>query len=360
MLKWFIISIFILLVWISTAWAVTITMKSGRVINGEVVEKTDEYIKVQTKEQLWKIPVKELASETQTLLQISVHPKFEHVEVPAPPAAPSQALPARLARDEQKAGSGQPANLDDPQTITISINPLMDFNGLSRANILSLRQQYIQQIPRLAPANYFPNMAIFGQIQDGRPWWGMLGMCYYGPGQKSILGHAEESRFIVNPYLLIGVQESTAHIVRNSSLMVQEIYPKPTSLIWQQMGSWGRVTYDITSYYQKARLYRYTNGQDLYLTDYNARDQGFNSLAIDSALSKNIIGTFDRIIPIVQFIHTGGSCGYPGGCNNMSPTQAELNVQWNSLPARIYVKLWKLPVRNAAQKSDMDFIIDLN
>jgi len=245
------------------------------------------------------------------------------------------------------------------ETVDVPLNPPRELDGVSREAILNLRRQYINKISVLAPNNYQPNMDVFGQIQNGKPWWGLLGMCYYGPGKNSILGKSEESRFIINPYLLIGVEEFNAHIVRFVPLAPEEFYPTPTRLTWSRDGSMGQVTYNITSYYQKALDYSYPDTHSLYLSDYNARDFGFNYFEIDSAKSKNITATFDKIIPIIQFMHTGGSCGYPGGCNNKSPSQVDLEIKWQKLPAKIYLKLWKNSPANATQKSDMDFIIEL-
>ncbi len=133
----------------------------------------------------------------------------------------------------------------------------------------------------------------------------------------------------------------------------------PTKLIWGKGASSGEVTYNITDYHRKTSACGYGDIRKLYLSDYNARDFGFNYFAMDSAKSKNITAAFDQIIPIIQYIHTGGSCGYPGGCNNKSPTQPELVIKWEELPAKIYLKLWKVSPADTTQKADMDFIIEL-
>jgi hypothetical protein len=245
------------------------------------------------------------------------------------------------------------------ETVEVPLNPPRELDGVTREAILNLRRQYINKISVLAPKDYQTNMDVFGQIQDRKPWWGLLGMCYYGPGGNSILGKSKESRFIVNPYLLIGVEELNAHIVRSVPMAPEEFYPTPARLMWKRDGSMGQVNYNITSYYQKTLDYAYSDTHSLYLSDYNARDFGFNYFEIDSAKSENITAAFDKIIPIIQFIHTGGSCGYPGGCNNKSPSQAELEIKWQKLPAKIYLKLWKNAPADATQKPDMDFIIEL-
>jgi hypothetical protein len=245
------------------------------------------------------------------------------------------------------------------ETIDIPLNSPVVLNGSSKEYILKLRRQYIDKIPALAPKNYKPSMDVFGQIQDGKPWWGMMGMCYYGPGEKSILGVSKESRFIVNPYLLVGAEEVNAHIIPVKDAVDKEFYPSPIRLSWQKNGSQAQVTYNVEEFYRQAVKYRYPDTNDLYLSDYNARDFGFNYLAVDSSGSENITAAFDKIININQFIHTGGSCGYPGGCNNKSPHQDELVIKWSKLPAKISIRLWKAQPANARQKADMEYIIDL-
>ena len=244
--------------------------------------------------------------------------------------------------------------------INIPLNPVMELNGSSREDIFNMRRKAVDQVPELGPKNYQPNKRIFGRIEDGKPWWGFLGLCHYGPGKKSILGNSKESGFIANPYLLVGVEGAHGLIAYRRSATSEEFYPQPTQLTWEDSGAWGRVTYNVSDFYAAMVRYQGPDPKSLYLSDYNARDFGFHYLVIDSATSQNITAAFDQKIPILQLIHVGPSCGYPGGCNNKSPLQPELEVHWSQLPARISLKLWKKVPSDATQKADMDFIIDLN
>lgn len=250
---------------------------------------------------------------------------------------------------------------DQPQsgTVDIPINGLMALNGMSREDIFNLREQYISQIPSLAFKNYKPNMQVFGQIQDGKPWWGVWGYYYYGPGQKSIEGPSYYSEFIVNPYLLVGFT-TQAYEVKDHSITAKDLTPMPTQLMWGKNGSWGQVTYNVSDFYKEAQNDHFLSPEKLSLELTNARDLGFKVFSIDSSQSNAIKASSDKIIPLIQFIHTGSSCGYPGGCNNRSPTQHDLDFSFTGLPARVYIKLWKKQVNDITQKEDMDFIIDLN
>jgi len=49
-------------------------------------------------------------------------------------------------------------------------------------------------------------------------------------------------------------------------------------------------------------------------------------------------------------LHTGGSCGYSGGCNNGSPDQPYMDMHINSFPAKLCIRLWKkMPTSKDAQ-----------
>ena len=242
----------------------------------------------------------------------------------------------------------------------IPVNPVMNFNGMGGEQILNLRKININQAQSLMPANYEPSDKIFAQIQNDKAWWGLLGVSYYGPGKNSILGNSKESRFILNPYLLLGMDETGAHPVAvGSALPPEEIYPKAVRLAWDKGGKWAHVVYNVSDYYRTAMKYNFAEGKNFFISDYNARDFGFNYLTIDSKHSINISAATDQVLPIIQYIHVGGSCGYPGGCNNSSPWQEALKIQWVELPARLYLKLWRSTVSDPSQKSDMDYIIDL-
>jgi hypothetical protein len=78
------------------------------------------------------------------------------------------------------------------------------------------------------------------------------------------------------------------------------------------------------------------------LAAYNARDLGYNFIKVDYRLSKGLKHTEADVIEIKQYIHCGGSCGYPGGCNNMSPAVKELDdFHLTALPAQAIIYLWR-------------------
>ncbi len=92
----------------------------------------------------------------------------------------------------------------------------------------------------------------------------------------------------------------------------------------------------------------------------NARDLNLHYLYVSPEGMVNVSRPDlpGRPVPIRHFIHRGGSCRYPGGCNNGSPYQKELDgYQVNALPALLDVLLWHDPPDDVRQPADMRFTI---
>ncbi|MCP4594805.1 MAG: hypothetical protein GY842_29080, partial [bacterium] len=91
------------------------------------------------------------------------------------------------------------------ETYAVVLNRPVELDFLSKADVLRFRRDAVAQHPRLIDPDYSPSRAVFGLIEDGLPWWGNAGQYFHGPGAKSIEGPSEESRYIVNPLLLVAV-----------------------------------------------------------------------------------------------------------------------------------------------------------
>lgn len=155
---------------------------------------------------------------------------------------------------------------------SIEINPLMDLNLKTRQEIFDLRKEFVRQRPELA-ADYEPSR-VFESIADRKPWWGFSGWDHYGPGGKSSEGLSTYSRYINNPYLLIGLSE---HFILWNILGANgEDAPRlvPTSLEWRSDSAQATARYEVRTYFDF--LSRVTHGFDreLELIGYNARDFG--------------------------------------------------------------------------------------
>jgi hypothetical protein len=143
----------------------------------------------------------------------------------------------------------------------IAINPTTSLCGFSRAKLYALRTKMVLQHPELVLGTYKPSQAVFGQIVDGKPWWGITGQFFYGSGKYSPTGDSEESRFILNPFLLaspefFGLTFYNGGKFRWRDDITQKLldddhfpfYCLPHNLKWAPEAASAEVTYDVSSY----------------------------------------------------------------------------------------------------------------
>jgi hypothetical protein len=246
-------------------------------------------------------------------------------------------------------------------TTTIALHALEDYDGWTREQIYALRRARVGLYPSLVAGDYQPTEAVFGLIEDGRPWWGTNGQFCLGRGETSIEGPSEESRFIGNPFLLLGVDEGKGFNTTNPGC--RPVYPEVVSLQWNASAATATATYDYTSFLRgkaEVGLTKYLDCLDL--ESYNARDMGFAFARLDVPASVNIAPCpgSDAVILLRRFLHKGGSCRYPGGCNNGSPDSPGLRFRVESVPARVVCRLWGAHPASAEDAPDFTFTIALN
>ena len=241
-----------------------------------------------------------------------------------------------------------------PLRIPISAPTELDF--LPKNEVLALRSASATSATELIQGGYEPSIEVFGQIEDHLPWWGFLGYYYFGAGEASIEGLSEESRFILNPYLVVGVDfyhdwRSTPEAdLRRPGTLLDCL---PQNLIWHPSERWAEVVYD-------AGCLDRLNSKQFDLISYNARDLNLNYIYVDYEESFNVTKEEPPEEPykIPQYLHRGNSCGYPGGCNNMSPpTPAIDGLTVQKYPARLVIRLWEDQPSAASDPSDLIYVI---
>ena len=97
------------------------------------------------------------------------------------------------------------------------------------------------------------------------------------------------------------------------------------------------------------------------LIAYNARDMNLNYIYLSLKDSRNLfkVNPPDSPCAIPHFIHRGGSCGYPGGCNNASPYTPEISdIEIERLDAQAVIWLWRQKPVSIEQPPDMTFVIN--
>lgn len=242
----------------------------------------------------------------------------------------------------------------------IMLNPLVELDFKSKEDVYALRSKYVAQHADLLIGTYKPSVNVFGQIESGKQWWGINGQFCSGPGEHSSDGPSEEARFIVNPFLLLGIDEDVSFIVDKPCT---PIYPEPREFSWNAQKQSARVSYNLTSFYSAKKSARVQIIGTFLLENLNARDFGFNYVYIEPTLTHNVApfanGMFNQATPLRSFLHVGGSCGLSGGCNNRSPSQPELYFKVTALPATLSAGLWKDKPKNTFQPPDFTFTVNM-
>ncbi len=247
---------------------------------------------------------------------------------------------------------GKLASVDD---VDIALQKPVEFDFKTKAEVLQIRSEAVQKHPELLAGVYRPSEKVFGQIVDKRPWWGMYGEFYYGKGDRSIEGPSEEARFILNPFLLVAADFYSfwQGYLSEDDLPSYNLTCQPYKLHW-----WPKEGRAEATYGEKCVSSRLSHTFEL--VAYNARDFNLNFVYVSYKESFNVSKSDIPASPISipHFIHLGSSCGYPGGCNNMSPYTPELvGLVFKDLPARLVIRLWQDKPVSPTQTADMVFTL---
>lgn len=249
------------------------------------------------------------------------------------------------------------------------INPPRNLNFKTDKEIFSVRKKMISSYPIFFKGKYDPRTSsVFQQIEEKKPWWGLKGLMCYGPGNLSIEGVSDESRFIDNPFLLVTIEEGHALALLENKGNCPLSYPKPTKIVFDSDKRIFHVNYSVSSHDKALSNVASANhikpSQMTY--SFNGRNAiDFGIPYVYATNFKNLHFTDSNNISkspyqFKDFIHVGGSCGYPGGCNNGSPTQTETNFQIDKYPASISFKLWKSQPASVNDKADLTYEIKIN
>ncbi|VVC71978.1 Uncharacterised protein [uncultured archaeon] len=245
---------------------------------------------------------------------------------------------------------GEAGNL--PSSVSIAVSEPAEFDGLSKAAVYDLRKSAVNRHAQLLEGNYSPSESVFGQIADARPWIGIEGQfCNAGNIARITEGASEESRFVLNPFLLLGADEMYSYGPVEPCVPA---YPHLVALTYYPFQPRAVARYDLSRLVQEKEEAGLTR-QGLFdpsriqlrLWTMNARDFGYSYVYADPAWSSGAVSipekgrVFEDACEMKNFVHNGGSCGISGGCNNGSPDQPELTIEVRNLPATVYFRLWK-------------------
>ena len=238
------------------------------------------------------------------------------------------------------------------------VNLPSEYNNLTKKEIYDLRKKYVQD-SIFAYENYEPSEAVFGAIEDYKPWYGLdyyYCVAYYKGKPELISGPSEESRYINNPSMLVGyncggIMPDENHL----DICKQKNLDLPRYLQATKTGK--------TKAIIRAKHLLPKHGQYCSLVGLNARDLGYNYAYVDKAINvkfDNKINITNKIHTFKDFLHTGYSCQIKGGCTNSSPLQNELLFLLDKdKEATIGIKLWAEKPESINTPEDIYYEIDI-
>ncbi len=248
-----------------------------------------------------------------------------------------------------------------PQTaVKAKINPLVDYNGLSKDFILSLRSSNIDEnFTKIL--NYSPNPDVWGKMEDKGAWFALdKSVCFDNRTdcRRKAKGVSAMSRIINNPMILVApVMIATYHLDENLPVCSDEgLRLVPKSIYIDAVNNKIIVLYKGTKALTKCRY--------LQLSGLNARDVGYEwakvykKQNIDFPYPDNIS---KKIYEFKDAIVGGSFCEddkQPGvSCNVLYPVDDKIVFRITSYPANIEFKLWNKKPISRYEDSEIKFEI---
>ena len=239
----------------------------------------------------------------------------------------------------------------------IKINPPSEYDNLTKDEIFDLRKKYVASSV-FASKFYKPNEAVFGGIQDKKPWYGLNNTaCPFGHDIAD--GPAARSIYINNPSLLLGVINHLGyHYPKNTPFCKNKLMQFiPKSMYYDKEHKMIIAVYKANNTLLK-NIQQPEYIVPLAFVGLNARDFGYKYAYVYEKYnlyftkSNNIS---ENVYELLDYIHVGSSCRLEGGCNNTSPMQPKLEFSITDLPAGVTFKLWKRQPMYNTQGADIYF-----
>lgn len=235
------------------------------------------------------------------------------------------------------------------EPVRLMINPLECYNGNSKSEMYDIRKTYVKT-SIFYTSDYVPDEEVFGRIEDGKPWW-HIDPCSRDGGDN-VTGISSLSRFINSPDILVPVYFSFNLSYRDD---VKEYCDGnfartvPKEAFYNPSYNMITVKYPMSKYVTNHRVNHYYGQKGilypLVLSGLNARDFGYDYVYINKKYNIGMVNEENNaskhVHKFLDFIHVGGSCKHPDGCNNHSPYQGEIEFVITSIPAEMTLKLWK-------------------
>ncbi len=231
----------------------------------------------------------------------------------------------------------------------IDVNPLISLSGKTRKEIFEIRKLFVQESIFHIPG-YTPSYEVYGQIEDRKPWIATT-LCYRRNEPFPTQGPSEETRFINNPAVLIGLESDLLVLDPQDAHLLNKPYcTSPAANYIPKKIYYDAEEKEITVTYPKPVFFSKSFTDFFSFNGKNARDLGYDYAYLDLSRSRTQAkfaqpdNITNRVYKFQDLFHTGGRCQVPGGCNNGSPNQPELNFNENFQARQkqvFYFKLWR-------------------
>ncbi len=248
----------------------------------------------------------------------------------------------------------------DNQIKIININSATPLSYKTKEEVYTNRKHYVMN-SIFANDNYEPSDEVFGQVEGNKPWVSTKICKYKDNNYSDIEGPSEEARYINNPEVLVAVEYAFyGHTCEN-------YYQKFVNSQFPIKISYNEEKKEITNEYTYLPFCDSKGNVWYSFKGLNARDLGYKYAYLDLEKStfkphfKEEVNISNSIIEFQDFIHVGGSCSIPNGCNNASPNQPPLNFAYpctgeDGIRVKnraLYIKLWKERPQSSDQEADI-------
>lgn len=239
----------------------------------------------------------------------------------------------------------------------IPINQPTALSYKTRQEVFTERKKYVSE-SLFAHPNYDPSRGPIGQIESGKPWIS-TNLCRNADDSARVDGASEETRFLNNPSVLIGLQDALNWRHENGA----DDDPNCHKILLPYSARYIKNEKVIEVVYRGIPII--DNREFHYqFVAINAKDFGYEYAHLDNNKSENaaIFTNFNSLASsIVKFqdvLHRGGSCGVQGGCNNGSPHQPMLEFDYDPQIARnkvvFFIKLWRQRPNSFSTPADIN------
>lgn len=252
-----------------------------------------------------------------------------------------------------------------PKIVSIRVQKPVALSYKTKKEVYDIRKQYVSKLP-FVDENYEPSEDVFGQIIDNKPWISIKSCRMSDSGKANIDGPSMESRYIVNPGLLVAAVYPfySSYPCDHEKYKRNTEYEEPFAIRYDKEKNEVTVTYRNLIY-----CLRENSPEWFSLKALNARDLGYKYIYVDKERStfnfyfKEKVNASNTVTEILDYIHLGSSCAHESGCNNGSPNQPPLNFIYpcchdkeNAYYVKnrnIYIKLWKEKPSSPQQEADI-------